>query len=275
MKQQNILIILLIICFTFNATAQVGINTVNPKAVLDIEASNLATPANTDGLLVPRINSFPATNPTVDQNGILVYLTTIDGVNLPGLYFWNNSTTTWIGKGVHTETNNHYIGEFFGGGIIFHLFEDGQHGLIGSLHELDGGNGVVWNDDILTGAHSFFDGKSNTALIVAVDPTPNRPATLCDSYTGGGYTDWYLPAPNEFFLLYKTAYITTPILLADGDPNTIPFFYVVQNHFYSNSLWSSAEFSSTQAIWFDVGDTDYMQQGDKSTTIYVRAIRSF
>lgn len=48
---------------------QVGINAVNPNASLEIEASNSLSPSNTDGLLVPRINTFPVINPTVNQNG--------------------------------------------------------------------------------------------------------------------------------------------------------------------------------------------------------------
>jgi|GEM_PF-4350116 len=75
--------------------AQVGINTINPKAMLDINASNPGSPNANDGLLIPRITVFPATNPGIDQDGMLVYLTTAVGIHPPGIYNWNNATTTW------------------------------------------------------------------------------------------------------------------------------------------------------------------------------------
>ncbi|NNT70847.1 hypothetical protein HKT18_01340 [Flavobacterium sp. IMCC34852] len=86
----------LIILSGFESKAQVGINTTTPKAQLEIKSSNEATPANNDGLLIPKINAFPVTNPTADQQGMLVYLTTTVGANTPGFYFWNNPTTAWL-----------------------------------------------------------------------------------------------------------------------------------------------------------------------------------
>ena len=75
--------------------AQVGINTTTPQAQLDIPATNAATPSNTDGILIPRIDVFPTTNPTASQNGMLVFLTTTAGLNQPGFYYWNNGAATW------------------------------------------------------------------------------------------------------------------------------------------------------------------------------------
>lgn len=77
--------------------AQIGINTTSPDAQLDIEATNAATPSNTDGLLIPRVNVFPATNPTAAQQGMMVYLMVTSGANTPGFYYWDNLTTNWIG----------------------------------------------------------------------------------------------------------------------------------------------------------------------------------
>ena len=79
----------------FHANAQVGINNISPNASLDISASNQASPANNDGILVPRIDAFPASDPGAAQNSMIVYLTTTDGGNPPGFYFWNQSTLSW------------------------------------------------------------------------------------------------------------------------------------------------------------------------------------
>lgn len=89
----------LLVSFLFSVTslvAQVGINTTTPNAQLEIKSSNEAAPLNTDGLIIPKVDTFPATNPTVDQQGMLVYLTTAFGSNSPGFYYWNNPTTSWL-----------------------------------------------------------------------------------------------------------------------------------------------------------------------------------
>ncbi len=85
-----------ILWFAVAAHAQVGVNTTTPNAQLDIRSSNQATPSNTDGILIPKIDTFPATNPTIAQQGMLVYLTTVSGSNPIGFYYWNFPTLSWI-----------------------------------------------------------------------------------------------------------------------------------------------------------------------------------
>lgn len=80
--------------------AQVGINTTTPNAQLDVQSSNQSTPSNTDGILIPKVDVFPATNPTFAQQGMLLYLTTattFSGNPKPiGFYYWNNTPPDWI-----------------------------------------------------------------------------------------------------------------------------------------------------------------------------------
>lgn len=80
----------------YHGFSQVGINTTSPNAQLDIRSSNQATPTNTDGILIPKIDAFPVTNPTAAQNGMLVYLTTTSAGKSPGFYYWNNPTASWL-----------------------------------------------------------------------------------------------------------------------------------------------------------------------------------
>lgn len=98
-------ILFLLIVLGFESQAQVGINTTDPKAQLEIKSTNEVTPANTDGLLIPKINAFPVTNPTADQQGMLVYLTTTVGAFTPGFYYWNNPTVAWIPIGNNNNSN--------------------------------------------------------------------------------------------------------------------------------------------------------------------------
>ena len=100
MKKRNYLLLLLIFTINFSI-AQVGIGTTTPNSQLDIRSSNQAIPANNDGILIPKVDVFPATNPTVAQQGMLVYLTTATifsgNPKTIGFYYWNNPTTDWIG----------------------------------------------------------------------------------------------------------------------------------------------------------------------------------
>ena len=89
---RNIVFYMLLIMVSFSY-AQVGIGNTDPQATLDIIASNQATPSNEDGILIPRVDAFPVTNPTVTQQGMLIYLTTdltIATVVYPkGFYHWD------------------------------------------------------------------------------------------------------------------------------------------------------------------------------------------
>lgn len=69
--------------------AQVGIGTTAPNAELEIITSSQSNPSNTDGILIPKVDDFPAIDPTVDQEGMLIFAT---GIEEPGkgFYFWNN-----------------------------------------------------------------------------------------------------------------------------------------------------------------------------------------
>ena len=93
-------LIILFICFGPLAFAQVGIGNTDPKASLDISTSNITSPNNTDGILIPKMNNFPAINPTANQDGMMVFITG-NGVPSKGFYYWNNSSTNWVSiKGI-------------------------------------------------------------------------------------------------------------------------------------------------------------------------------
>ena len=81
--KEKLRIVFLSLAFIFPVFifGQIGINTTNPKAALDIKASNPSTPNNQDGILIPRVAVFPSTNPTADQNGMLLFLTNVSGTS--------------------------------------------------------------------------------------------------------------------------------------------------------------------------------------------------
>jgi hypothetical protein len=174
-------------------------------------------------------------------------------------------------------SSGHYVGELFGGGIVYYVYDNGAHGLIASLDDLDGGSGAAWsgNTSTLIGAtaQSFYDGASNTTAMVAQDATANKAGTLCDSYSNGGFSDWYLPANWELNLLYNSAYVVSNILANDANGTTQPLHPEDVAPTYG-TYWSSTEGISNYAWNYNFG-TSYSTTYNKSDTYRVRAVRAF
>ncbi|MCB7480861.1 hypothetical protein [Christiangramia sediminis] len=99
-------LILSLLCFT--SYAQVGIGTSDPKAQLDIIATDKENPANFDGILIPRIEKFPIENPGTDQHGMLIFLSKSVTGFPTGFYFWNYNEGKWKSLGSEASTANFY-----------------------------------------------------------------------------------------------------------------------------------------------------------------------
>jgi hypothetical protein len=168
----------------------------------------------------------------------------------------------------------HYIGEYFGGGVIFHLYRDSlgaERGLIVGLNELS--SGIAWDSSTacLTGgciniryAESTWNGATNTAAILSELGTTATAASLCDNYSAGGFTDWYMPALQELHKLW------TNLLDVNRTMEGISGAQIMRFAVY----WSSTEVDGPGA-WnysFMTGGASYW---DKYSTYNVRAIRSF
>lgn len=266
--KQIIITLTVIVFFTNNFYAQVGIGNSSPRATLDIQATNQSNPSNEDGLLIPRINAFPATNPGANQDGMLVYLTTDNT-----FYYWENSLTEWIPLYSKTTTiiqgsDQHYVGELYGGGIIFYVYENGQHGLIASFDDLGSVSGNDWGprSNIIT-SESWWDGETNTNNAVAAGAAATDAVTLCDEFSGGGYTDWHLPSIGELKALEEAAYVLFKVLDEDGDPDT-------NAPNYNGQYWSSTQIDKNNAYSFKFTNT-HTEDEDKDTNYLVRAVRAF
>ena len=162
---------------------------------------------------------------------------------------------------------SHQMGEFYQGGIIFHLWKDStgrEHGLIASLHDLGEGPSQ-WGPLVSTGANSLENGAENTAIIVE-NLGQNTAAALCDNYSAGGYSDWYLPAIKELNLLQEQHLRIENILYGDDDPETEGFNYP--------RYWSSSDATENEA-WQDYFPNNFFGYYRKDIKYGVRAIRKF
>ncbi len=97
MKPSNLAVITIItVSLCINSMAQVGIGTLNPQSSLDIRVSDPANPNSNEGVLIPRIISFPTIDPLLAQHGMLVYMNNPAAYAGEGFYYWDNTTTTWL-----------------------------------------------------------------------------------------------------------------------------------------------------------------------------------
>jgi hypothetical protein len=177
---------------------------------------------------------------------------------------------------LNSSTSNngfsHYVGELYGGGVVFHVFRDAggvEHGLIISLADLS--TSYQWSNinslQIGTNAESVWNGPANTSAIITQPGHTTSAAALCDNYAGGGFTDWYLPSIQELNMLWNNLYNVNRTLDSDGNPSSI----IIAPQYY----WSSTEISATVALGFNeyVGTT---AGGDKDASPqYVRAVRAY
>jgi len=171
------------------------------------------------------------------------------------------TTTAITASGGSTIT--HTIGESYGGGIVFYVYDNGNHGLIAATS--DQSSGIRWYGGSDTNTRARADGVGaglkNTALIIANQAAVDGnafAATVCNEYTvtvdGVNYGDWYLPSKHELDLLYLQK--------------------TVVGGFADTDYWSSTELDSYVA-WFQSFDGGGQSDNVKDYTAYVRAIRAF
>ena len=205
------------------------------------------------------------TDPDGATGGIAYTITgTSQLLSVPyALYAANAGTAT--GGGNFT----HYIGEEYGGGVIFHLWKDNagvEHGLIVAL--TDQSTSQAWSNVtsavIGTSAQSSWDGLSNSNSIVGQAGHTSSAAKLCLDLVSGGQSDWYLPSIQELNMLWNNYYTVTRALSQISGATQL-----------SNSVyWSSSESSSNTAwnVSFYYGNT---YANNKDATNCVRAVRAF
>ena len=163
----------------------------------------------------------------------------------------------------------HYIGEEFGGGVIFHLWKDNsgvEHGLI--LAITDQSTSQAWsnitNITIGINAQSSWDGLLNSNSIVGQSGHSNSAAQLCLNLVSGGQNDWYLPSIDELVLLWHNRFNINKVLSSISGASVLPFTGV---------HWSSTEGGAGAfGFAFNTGAVASLSKGGGNS---VRAIRSF
>ena len=192
-----------------------------------------------------------------------------------GFYYYNGSS--WEGFQTQNTNNAIRVGDFLQGGVVFHLFEEGETGYVaGQIHGLiaavaDQSSGIRWYNGSYdtTGATGTVigTGATNTTTIISEQgPTETSYAAgLARAYTGGTtHTDWFLPSKDELNKMYlNKATINTTAAANSG------------SDFSANNYWSSTEYDSNTAWvqYFGNGGQGYYDK--VNTYVSVRAVRAF
>lgn len=169
------------------------------------------------------------------------------------------------------QANNvftHYIGEYFEGGIVFHIYRDSvgiEHGLIVSQSDLSMDS--QWSSiDTLIGnnAKSTWNGLSNTQAISNDTTILISAAKACKNLVQANYSDWYLPSIDELYIMFSHRFdINRRLSQVNGSQLIGLSFY-----------WSSTELDKTDALSVNT-ITGIIAQDAKSTMKKVRAIRKY
>jgi hypothetical protein len=227
--------------------ALAGINADNSSphasAMLDVKST-------TKGFLPPRMTTAQRDAIPSPAAGLTIYNTSTNG----------NETY----NGSSWASNTHYIGESYGGGIVFYVYDNGQHGLIAAT--ADRSTAIRWYNGTLRVTGSAGDGLNagamNTAMIVATqmadDQSGDFAAKICAEYSvlAGGvtYGDWYFPSKYELNLLYLQKNVV--------------------GGFANAGYWSSLESNSSSA-WIQYFHDGSQYDLNKGSTAYVRPVRAF
>ena len=253
---------------TATTFAQVGIGTATPDA-----SSALDITSTTKGLLIPRMTAAQRDVIPLPTQGLMIFCT--DCASGEG-ELQIKLTSSWkniIGDDVNDPI---VVGSFYGGGVVFYLFEDGDadyvsgeiHGMVVAFSDVAtsvewGCNGtnllnvpnVPWNGGNPAGSGAEIgDGFNNTNNILKDCAT--APAALAARSYG---PDWFLPSAKELNQMYVNK--TT----LEGVSGFTAF---------SSYYWSSTEYDNRFA-WGQYFYNGSQYSANKFGTFNVRAVRAF
>jgi hypothetical protein len=212
-----------------------------------VSGSTAITNVKTTGTITAGTVTYPNThNSTAGQ---------LLSINATGTAAW--ATPASSGGGTHA------IGDVYGGGIVFYVWDGGAHGLIAATADL---GSKKWGTDgtlIYSIRDGIGAGKYNTERIIQnikssdigyTSDYTQYAAFVCATYKGGDFADWYLPSKYELNLLYLQKTVVGG---------------------FSGFYWTSSEYASRDVTHQNFTDGNNSGGMTKSLTRNVRPIRSF
>jgi hypothetical protein len=165
-----------------------------------------------------------------------------------------------------TKDTTHYVGELFGGGVIFYVDTSKKHGLICSMSDI--------RDPLRSPRNRPSpNAQKDRSDIITKGQNAERAHEVCETYTNSNYgtgqfSDWYLPAIEELRILYRVKN-TINESLEKYDPKIVDYLDKI---YWSSSVVKADLIPSNQLMDFENG-TLIITMNRPMT--FVRAIRKF
>lgn len=173
------------------------------------------------------------------------------------------ATPYMVSANVPVSAFEHYVGEVFGGGVVFYVWadENGTEQML-IVHPSESA-GLAWQSATsLTGADRTWDGVYNMSKIFA----GNSPAKTYIMGLGAG---WYWPSLDELNLLWQNRFMVNQGIESAGyTPMSV-------GTLATDSYWASTEYASNLAWYmsFNTGNIVGPGGNPKGNNRRVRAIR--
>jgi hypothetical protein len=150
-----------------------------------------------------------------------------------------------------------YLGEAYGGGIIFYVDEDGKHGLITttidkSTRKQKKSETFIHTNEVRDGIST---GRFNTNRLNAMKGEEARDSQVTEDYHNVYLSDWYLPTRYDLIKLYRNR-------------------EVIGGYAEFAKGWKSTELSSVNE-WYRSFITGGEFSNGKDEAVYIRVIRKF
>ena len=160
------------------------------------------------------------------------------------------------------------VGDLRAGGVVFWVDPaDITHGLVCAIRDLS--PRIRWYNgtNTTTGAtgSAIGTGSANTTAIIANQGAVETAyaAGLARAYSGGGYTDWFLPSKEELHQMYQNKAMINSTATANSGSNFTNYYY-----------WSSTE-NGYYIEWSQYFGNGNQVVNNKFNTSNVRAVRAF
>ncbi len=156
-----------------------------------------------------------------------------------------------------TSVETHYVGESFGGGIVYYVDDEGKHGIITTIIDKSTRKQHKSETFILTNAarDGIATGEFNTDRLNAMTGKGETDDQVVENYRDANLSDWHLPTRYDLIKLYRNrAVIGGYTEFANG--------------------WKSTEVSSVNE-WYRSFITGGEFSNGKDDAVYIRVIRKF
>ena len=156
-----------------------------------------------------------------------------------------------------TSVESHYVGEFFGGGIVFYVDDEGKHGIITTIIDKNTRKQYKSETFILTSAvrDGIAAGKFNTDRLNETIGTESTDDQVGENFRDANLGDWHLPTRYDLIKLYRNR-------------------AVIGGYTEFALGWKSTEVSSVNE-WYRSFITGGEFSNGKDDGVYIRVIRKF